>query len=177
MNSLLSMLDVCHVGSLYFFIDSGSIAVMKNMQENAGNESAIDDWNDEVGQQFILDIDVYISAYMNYYVHIRISKYIYTVYVFQIMNIFFWPKFAKSRRWRGDLKFILSYRWHGASLIMTMNAQEILFSTCWLFLPKNNRFVPGCFCQLHIGCYPTTLSLCSLPVVFSKLITFEPLCS
>ena len=43
MNSLLSMLDVCHVGSLYFFIDSGSIAVMKNMQENAGNESAIDD--------------------------------------------------------------------------------------------------------------------------------------
>lgn len=31
--------------SLYFSIDSGSIAVMKNMQENAGNESAIDDWN------------------------------------------------------------------------------------------------------------------------------------
>ena len=47
---------------------------MKNMQENAGNESAIDDWNDEVGQQFILDIDVYIYAYMNYYV---LSKYIY----------------------------------------------------------------------------------------------------
>lgn len=78
---------------------------------------------------------------LNYYVHIRISKYIYTVYihivhVFQIMNIFFWPKFAKSRRWRGDLKFILSYRWHGASLIMTMNAQEILFSTCWFIAKK-----------------------------------------
>lgn len=37
---------------------------MKNMQENAGNESVIDDWNDEVGQQFILDIDVYIYAYI-----------------------------------------------------------------------------------------------------------------
>ncbi len=39
--------------SRYFFIDFGSIAAMRNMQDNAGNVSAIDDWNGGVGQQFI----------------------------------------------------------------------------------------------------------------------------
>ena len=42
-------------------------------------------------------------------------------------------KVKKVERWS---KIHLSYRWHGASLIMTMNAQEILFSTCWFIAKK-----------------------------------------